>query len=134
MGEIDELTKKLKENRKAQEKATSVRSKENKAYTEETLETKQAMAALDKAITVLVKGSSQDSLLQVQTVSAAVDAVSTRRLESLPGKQLSMLHEFVGHKQGYAPQSATIQGILGDMYETFASDLESATGDEGTKN
>merc|ERR1719395_123233 len=34
----------------------------------------------------------------------------------------------------YAPQSATVQGILKDMYETFSADLESATNDEATKN
>merc|ERR1711976_74868 len=84
------------------------------------------MAALDKAIAVLVKGSKQDFLLQMQAVSVVV--------ESLPTTKLSMLHEFATHKQGYAPQSATIQGILGDMYETFASDLENANADEGTKN
>jgi hypothetical protein len=129
--EIEELTKNLKDNRKAQEKATSVRSKENKSFMGESSETKQAMAALDKAIAVLVKGSKQDSLLQVQ---ASLDALSPQRLESVPLKKLSMLREFAANKHGYAPQSATIQGILGDMYETFASDLETATADEGTKN
>merc|ERR1719395_186922 len=34
----------------------------------------------------------------------------------------------------YAPQSATVQGILKDMYETFSADLESATNEEATKN
>jgi len=32
------------------------------------------------------------------------------------------------------PQSATIQGILKDMYETFVTDLESATMTEATQN
>merc|ERR1719235_3175805 len=92
------------------------------------------MAALDKAIAVLVKGSKQDALLQVQSVSVLVATLSPQHLESLSTKKLSMLHEFAEHKHGYAPQSATIQGILTDMYETFASDVESATSDEGTKN
>jgi len=34
----------------------------------------------------------------------------------------------------YAPQSATVQGILTDMYATFAADLESATETEATQN
>jgi len=46
------------------------------------------------------------------------------------------LREFAMHKHtsSYAPQSATIQGILGDMYETFATDLETETSEEGSKN
>ena len=34
----------------------------------------------------------------------------------------------------YAPQSATIQGILRDMYMTFAGDLEDSTMTEATQN
>jgi hypothetical protein len=77
-----------------------------------------------------VAGTS-DSFLEVK---AAVEQLSARKLSALPASKISMLHEYANHKQGYAPQSATIQGILGEMYETFASDLESATSDEGTKN
>merc|ERR1719335_607943 len=35
---------------------------------------------------------------------------------------------------GYAPQSATVQGILKDMYDTFATDLESQTSTEAGAN
>merc|ERR1719506_3375855 len=37
-------------------------------------------------------------------------------------------------KAGYAPQSATIQGMLGDMYTTFSANLESSTLDEANQN
>merc|ERR1719506_1811841 len=37
-------------------------------------------------------------------------------------------------KAGYAPQSATIQGMLGDMYLTFSNNLESSTLDEANQN
>jgi hypothetical protein len=47
---------------------------------------------------------------------------------------LSLLSDFTAAKAGYAPQSATIQGMLGDMYTTFSNDLESDTLDEANKN
>merc|ERR1712066_1170381 len=37
-------------------------------------------------------------------------------------------------KASYAPQSATIQGMLADMYLTFSRNLESATTDEANQN
>merc|ERR1712048_1207430 len=39
-----------------------------------------------------------------------------------------------GSRSRYAPQSQTIQGILTDMYATFAADLEDATKDEARAN
>merc|ERR1719498_2324085 len=53
---------------------------------------------------------------------------------SVPAEKISMLSEFVSAKAGYAPQSATIQGMLGDMYLTFANNLESSTLDEANQN
>jgi hypothetical protein len=42
--------------------------------------------------------------------------------------------EALEDSSAYAPQSATIQGILKDMYDSFSSDLESQTQDESEKN
>merc|ERR1719359_805010 len=39
-----------------------------------------------------------------------------------------------GARAEYAPQSASIQGILKDMYDTFSSNLEDDTQTEATKN
>jgi hypothetical protein len=47
-------------------------------------------------------------------------------------ENIALLSEFTHGK--YAPQSATIQGILKDMYETFVTDLESSTNTEATRN
>merc|ERR1719158_1838537 len=61
-------------------------------------------------------------------------------LESVPSKigmssdKLALLSQFVSAKAGYAPQSATIQGMLGDMYLTFSSNLESSTLEEANQN
>merc|ERR1719379_3196489 len=50
--------------------------------------------------------------------------------------QISMLSEFAknGARVEYAPQSASIQGMLKDMYDTFSSNLEKDTQTEATKN
>merc|ERR1719254_32919 len=51
-------------------------------------------------------------------------------MTGLPHARMALLSEFVAAKAGYAPQSATIQGILSDMYLTFSNNLESATIEE----
>jgi len=155
--EIAELEAAIKANKEAQAEATSIRQKENAAYTAETAEMKQALAALQKAIIVLrdatapsssssssSDGTSSDgtssSLLQEQAArsSAAVRHV----IEVLPSvgglktDQVSLLGEFAAGGAGskFAPQSWTVQGILKDMYDTFSSDLESTTEAEATAN
>merc|ERR1719464_1511466 len=49
-----------------------------------------------------------------------------------------MLQAFASMSQAqaasYSPQSWTVQGILRDMYDTFASNLEEATLTEATQN
>merc|ERR550537_2059957 len=52
----------------------------------------------------------------------------------LPPAHTALLSEFLSAKSGYAPQSATIQGMLGDMYLTFSNNLESSTLDEANQN
>merc|ERR1719158_2660897 len=52
----------------------------------------------------------------------------------LPPARMALLSEFTSAKAGYAPQSATIQGMLGDMYLTFSSNLESSTLEEANQN
>jgi len=53
---------------------------------------------------------------------------------SLPSDRMALLSEFTKAKAGYAPQSATIQGMLGDMYLTFSANLESDTLEEANQN
>jgi len=138
--EIAELEAAIAQNKKEQSQATSVREKENAAYTAETDEVKTAMAALQRATQVLVAGATQPSLLQGKTMEQAATAAVGSVLQSLPMKsgvtqdKVALLAEVSSGAARYAPQSATIQGILKDMYETFATDLEDATGEEATAN
>lgn len=56
---------------------------------------------------------------------------------SLKPEQMSLLSEFATgslSSERYAPQSATIQGMLADMYATFANDLEESVMDEARAN
>jgi len=139
--EIKELKDGIAQAKEEQEEATAIRSKENEAYQASTAETKTALAAMEKAVGVLIKGSSA----LVQTDTAARTQAAVRNLlsvlpadlpSSVSAEKVSFLGDFAksGHLSGYAPQSATIQGILGDMYTTFTVDLESATSTEATKN
>merc|ERR1740117_1142375 len=122
--EIQELTESIESNAQGQGEATAMREKNNGQYQSRAAETKQAIAGLEKAIDVLVTGS---SLMQTD---AAVQATSAVRsvLDKLPsdaqlnGDNMATLSAFLqnGAESNYAPQSATIQGILTDMYATFA--------------
>jgi hypothetical protein len=141
--EIKELEGKMAENEKLQADATALRQKENAAFMAESTEMKQALAALQDAITVLIKGSAPGASLLQSEGRAASKAMLTRVLEllparasALPEKEMSLLSDFMEAKAGgqYAPQSVTIQGILKDLYNTFSTDLEAATGKEASSN
>jgi len=135
VAEIEQLEAEIKANLDAQDKATAIRRKENTAFMEETAELKQAIAALQQAVTVLVDGT---SLLQVSEATSAVRNVVEKlpSRASLKPEQEAHIAEFLqaAHGAKYMPQSLTIQGILTDMYDTFTGDLESAYQVESNAN
>jgi len=136
--EIKELVQKLEENNAEQEEATAMREKRNGKFQARSVETKQAIAAMEQAIEVLKEGS---SLLQTDSAVRATSAVQSV-LAKIPSDapldmdHMSLLSDFAtnGADASYAPQSATIQGILTDMYATFSTDLEEATMTEAKQN
>jgi hypothetical protein len=140
--EIEELTRKIAENVDAQEKATAIRQKENGAWMAESVETKQAIAALQDAIKVLndatipQKGAGLIQESQMAQLKYAVRNVLDKLPSEigLPPARLSLLSEFTNDKSGYAPQSATIQGMLVDMYTNFAEELQTSTNTEADRN
>jgi len=133
--ELEQIADRMKKNQEAQAQATSIRQKENGVFMANTAESKQAIAALEQAITVLVKGT---SLLQASQARAAVRAAigAIPANAALKKGQLAQLSEFLQASTGskYSPQSFTVQGILTDMYKTFANDLESDTVAEAGAN
>merc|ERR1719326_2573555 len=67
----------------------------------------------------------------LEVVSKIAEASSHVKLSD---SQIAFLAEVSGHRgsNSYAPQSATIQGILSDMYSTFSNNLQTSTADEAT--
>eukprot|EP00747_Dinoflagellata_sp_TGD_P139147 gnl/TRDRNA2_/TRDRNA2_175867_c0_seq1.p1 gnl/TRDRNA2_/TRDRNA2_175867_c0~~gnl/TRDRNA2_/TRDRNA2_175867_c0_seq1.p1 ORF type:complete len:715 (-),score=248.94 gnl/TRDRNA2_/TRDRNA2_175867_c0_seq1:100-2244(-) len=141
--EIAELKDDISKNQAAQDQATSVRNKENAAYMATTSEMKQAIASLQDAVKVLGDATGKVTLLQ-STAGARERAAQgvTRALQALPSTanlkqdQIALLSEFAasGASSKYAPQSASIQGILTDMYTTFSANVEQETRTEAQKN
>jgi len=139
--EIAELTENIEDNEAQQEQLTSVRQKQNAAWAEESVEVKQALAALQDAIKVLADATTPKGAALVQenvqlrakyAVSAVLDKLPSKI--GLPPSRMALLSEFTKAEAGYAPQSATIQGMLGDMYLTFSNNLETSTLDEANQN
>jgi hypothetical protein len=133
--EIEQLGSDIKNNQQEQADATNIRMKANTNYQAASSEMKQSLAALEQATIVLRDGT---ALLQGGSVSAAAAKAMQHLVQVLPDsvllkpEQMSLMAEFSAGR--YAPQSATIQGILRDMYMTFAGDLEDSTMTEATQN
>jgi len=141
--EIAELNADMKENQDQQDDATAVRNKENANYMAETTMMKQALAALQNAVKVLGDATGKTTLLQSSTSARAQAAAGlTTAILALPStanlkkEQIALLSEFAasGASSKYAPQSASIQGILSDMYTTFSANVEQETRTEASKN
>merc|ERR1719364_668081 len=75
---------------------------------------------------------SAEQMMTKQAVKSVLDAVPSKI--GLPPSRMALLSEFTKAEAGYAPQSATIQGMLGDMYLTFSNNLETSTLDEANRN
>merc|ERR1719183_1876713 len=71
-------------------------------------------------------------MMTKHAVKSVLDVLPSK--VGLPPSHMALLSEFISAKAGYAPQSATIQGMLGDMYLTFSNNLESSTLDEANQN
>merc|ERR1719223_2309252 len=103
---------------------------------EESAEVKQALAALQDAIKVLAEATKPGAALIQEKAQLRMKYAISSVLDKLPSKvglppsRMALLSEFVSADAGYAPQSATIQGMLGDMYLTFSNNLESDTSEE----
>merc|ERR1719235_1121223 len=151
--EISDLTTKIADNEAMQKDSTAVRTKENGEWQKEKAEYEEAIDALERAIKVLSGAGTKTGLLQ----GAHAESVSTRQMamismrsvvNKLPltanfePKQLAAIQNFARGLEeptaadasaSYAPQSATVQGILKDMYDTFTADIEKLTQTEATK-
>merc|ERR1719428_1605834 len=153
--EIGELSTGMSDNQQAQDEATGIRQKENAEYMSEKAEMEQTLGALEKAITVLSGAGTKTALLQMSRPrdafkvlnAASVVHEAVARLpvnHNLSGEQIALLTMFTADpaeyydqkaekKASYSPASATIQGILKDMYDTFSMNLEKSTESEAVQ-
>jgi len=135
--EIEQLTADIKANKEAQAEATALREKENAEWKAETDETKEALTALEQAITVLKEATGGAALLQERmqaraSVKRVIDVLPTST--ALNPQQQALLTEFATSREGdkYAPHS--LRGMLRHMYDNFVALLsQSATSGEGDK-
>merc|ERR1719174_688200 len=106
--EIAELTENIKSNEEEQEALTAVREKQNTAWMEESAEVKQALEALQQAITVLAKATTpgKGALIQEtanlqskQAIRSVLDKLPTKI--GLPPARMALLSEFMSAKAGY---------------------------------
>merc|ERR1712187_1082514 len=84
--EIAELTENIKSNEAEQEELTAVRQKQNAAWMAESAETKQALAALQAAITVLAKATTKKGAFIQEAQKLQSKQTIQSVLDSLPSK------------------------------------------------
>jgi len=134
--EIAGLSEDIKKNQDQQAEQTSIREKENTAFMAEKVELESASSALEKAIAVLKAATGAAAFVQTSTWASTMSDLLSRMSQAssslkMSEKQLTLLTELSNKDAGaYAPQSATIQGILSDMYSTFTKNLQTSTDDE----
>jgi len=137
--EIAEQAKIISDKKDKKKKQINIRMKENAKYMKMQPESKEGIASLEKAIAVINKatGFLQADATAKLAMSAVRSVLDTIPLEAdLNADHVSFLSEFVksGDLSSYNPASATIMGILTDMYTTFAKNLQDATFAEMKQN
>merc|ERR1719379_1712645 len=143
--EISELNAQIRDNQASQQQATTMREKANGNFLKQKSEFETTIGSLEKAIMVLSgAGTKKLGLLEQKTAMKTLARNVHRAIQSLPldaalsPRQRKVVDEFLqdpaeyydqkaAAKESYAPASATIQGILKDMYDTFVKNLESST-------
>merc|ERR1719443_2326341 len=155
--EITELSSEMQDNQGAQDEATAIRQKENGEYEAQKAEMEQTLNALERGIKVLMGAGTggDESLLQTRTQAAEMKIMMVARdvhvaVQKLPAEHLlsptsfakvasflqnpaDYLDQKAKKSASYSPASATIQGILKDMYDTFSMNLEKGTETEATQ-
>merc|ERR1719281_1855889 len=129
-------------------KATKIREKENSDYQQEKAYMETTLTSLHAAIEVL-SGAGTKKMMLLKAASMVRSAIlGSPKLDALTPDKLRLMKSFFEDpvsliqapvdyydqkaqaKASYSPQSATIMGILKDMYDTFAADLEKQNSEE----
>jgi hypothetical protein len=148
--EIAGLEAAIEKTTASMKKLTGIREKENSEYQSQKDYMETTLSSLHKAIEVLSgAGTGGDmGLLKVaaQVRSVILDAPQLSHVSDKTSRLLKTFFEdpvaFVQQdpvdyydkaaqaKASYSPQSATVTGVLKDMYDTFSSDLEKSNQEE----
>jgi len=148
--EISELEKAIANNNEAMDKLTAIRQKENGEYQYEKGNMETAISALHRGIETLSGAGTGGDTGFLSVVSGVRTAVlNSEHLSKLSDKDSKTFKQFLENpsslieqepadyydqkaqaKASYSPQSATVTGILKDMYDEFAANLENSNTDE----
>jgi hypothetical protein len=144
----------IAKNEHAMKGLTKVREEENREYQEEKAYMETTLTALHQAIQVLKGAGTKKVFAEMGLLKVASKVRSgildSPKLASMPEKQSKLLKSFLEDpvsflaespeqdyydqkaqaKAAYSPQSATVTGILKDMYDTFSADLEKSNKEE----
>jgi hypothetical protein len=151
-GEIADHEATIAKNDDAMKKLTSIREKENGAYQEEKSYMDTTLSSLHSAIEILGgAGTGGDMGLLKVAASVRSAILGSQHVNLLSYDDSKLLKNFLENptsfmqtsqepddyydkkaqaKASYSPQSATVMGILKDMYTTFAADSEKANTEE----
>ena len=135
--EIADLEAEIAEANEAMAKATKIREKENSDYQEEKAYMETTLSSLHAAIEVLGGAGTKKMMLLKAASMVRTAILDSPKLNALSADKLrlmktffedpvAMIQEPVDYydqkaqaKASYSPQSATIMGILKDMYDTL---------------
>jgi hypothetical protein len=153
--EIAKLEADIAKNNEEMAKLTKIREKENSDYQEEKAYMETTLSSLHAAIEVLGGAGTGGDMGLLKVASKVRSALLTSdRLADLSESKQEVLRAWLENpgatqflqgpekdyydkkaqaKASYSPQSATIMGILKDMYDTFSADLEKSNQDESNK-
>jgi hypothetical protein len=151
--EVADCEEHIAKNDESEKEETGIRTKENGEYQAEKDYMETTLSALHHAIEVLSgAGTGGDKGLFLMKVASKVRSaiLDAPQLSSLSESNMKVMKRFLEEpvgflqetpeeeyyenkaqaKASYSPQSATVTGILKDMYDTFAADLEKANGED----
>jgi hypothetical protein len=151
--EVADREAKIASNEDSMKTETGIRTKENGAFQEAKAYMETTLDSLHTAVEVLSgAGTGGDKGLFMMKIASQVRSaiLGAPHVQELPEAKAKVLKRFLEEpvaflqstpeeeyydqkaqaKASYSPASATIMGILKDMYDTFASDLEKSNTDE----
>jgi hypothetical protein len=149
-GEIAEHEAAIAKDDEAMKKLTSIREKENGAYQDEKDYMDTTLSSLHSAIEILGGAGTGGDMGLLESAAKVRSAIlqsphmtalsydSTKLLKTFLENPTSFVQQEPADyydkkaqaKASYSPQSATVTGILKDMYTTFAADSEKANQEE----